>query len=376
MVFRRNVSDSNFCRSSSGLFRLKRPLFPAFGSIAFLLGSYKVTNSRPVRYDNCHLLSLGAKSTEIMKDRVLIIGASGQIGTELTFALREIYGEDHVIASDLKPNPMHRDKGRFIQLDALDRKALYELVHREKITQIYLLAAMLSATAEQHVEAAWKLNMDSLFNVLELAKENNAIRVYWPSSIAAFGPNTPKTDVPQFTVMDPSTVYGISKLSGELWCDYYNRRWGVDVRSLRYPGIISWKSEPGGGTTDYAIHIYREALRAGSYTSFLASDTRLPMMYMDDALRATIGIMEAPADQIKIRTSYNVAAISFTPAEVALSIQERMPNFTISYEPDFRQEIASGWPASINDGPARRDWGWNHQFDLNAITDDMLKNLS
>jgi len=311
-----------------------------------------------------------------MKNRVLIIGASGQIGTELCATLRTLHGENYVIASDIRPNPALEASGPFVVLDALDRQALNDVVQRENIHQIYLLAAMLSATAEKFVEKGWKLNMDSLFNVLELAREKGNIKVYWPSSIAAFGPHTPKQNVPQFTVMDPSTVYGISKLSGELWCEYYHRRWGVDVRSLRYPGIISWKSEPGGGTTDYAIHIYREALQHGHYTSFLAKDTRLPMMYMDDALRATIDIMEAPADSIKIRTSYNVAAVSFTPEEVADRILKKIPNFTIEYKPDFRQDIAASWPASIDDSAAREDWGWQHQFDLDSMTDEMLKNLS
>lgn len=305
-------------------------------------------------------------------DTILIIGSSGQIGLELTEALRKIYGDDRVIASDVKKS--EREKGLYINLDALDFNAIARTVDQFKVTQIYLLAALLSATAEQKPKLGWKLNMESLFNVLDLAAEKK-LKVYWPSSIAAFGPTTPKTNTPQLTIMEPSSVYGISKQAGERWCEYYHKRYGVDVRSIRYPGLISYKSPPGGGTTDYAIHIFHEALKHGSYTCFLNESTSLPMMYMPDAIRATIELMEAPAEKVKIRSSYNLAAFSFTPQMLAEEIKKHIPAFQITYAPDFRQQLADSWPQSIDDSSARNDWGWKHQFGLIEMTADMINNL-
>ncbi|MFN6036913.1 MAG: NAD-dependent epimerase/dehydratase family protein [Bacteroidota bacterium] len=310
------------------------------------------------------------------KEKILIIGACGQIGTELTNALQKIYGHENVIASDLKPSENLPEGTIFESLNALDKNKLSELIQTHKISQVYLLAALLSATAEKNPSFAWELNMQSLFYVLDLAKEKHIQKVYWPSSIAVFGPTTPRINTPQFTIMEPSTVYGISKQAGERWCEYYFNKFGVDVRSIRYPGLISWKSAPGGGTTDYAVHIYHSALKDKKYECFLSENTALPMMYMDDAIRATIGIMEAPAEQIKIRSSYNLSAMSFTPKEIADSIRLHIPDFTITYKPDFRQQIADSWPASIDDSHARRDWGWNHRFGLKEMTEDMLRNLS
>lgn len=311
-----------------------------------------------------------------MKDTVLVIGASGQIGTELVIALREIYGNAHVVAADLKePHMDVLSSGPYESLNVMDLQALTSIVKKYNVTQVYHLVAMLSATAEKNPDKGWDLNMTSLFHVLNLAKEGIIKKVYWPSSIAVFGPTTPRVNTPQFTVMEPATVYGISKQAGEQWCSYYNKIYGVDVRSLRYPGLISWKSEPGGGTTDYAVEIYYEALKSGKYTSFLKAGTELPMMYMSDAIRATIGIMEAPADQVKIRTSYNVGAISFDPELIGASIRKQMPDFKLEYNPDFRQKIADGWPMSIDDSRAREDWGWKHEFDLDRMTVDMLTNL-
>lgn len=306
--------------------------------------------------------------------RILIIGANGQIGTELTHALVERHGRDAVVTSDLAPD------GRVIGvqhavLDATETSALTETVERHQITQIYLLAAALSARGEQHPKWAWDLNMKSLLNVLELARTHKLQRVFWPSSIAAFGPSTPRDHTPQQTVMDPTTVYGISKLAGEGWCAWYHRKHGVDVRSLRYPGLISWKTAPGGGTTDYAVEIFHEALRCGRYTSFLAHDTALPMMYMPDAIRATLELMEAPAEAVRERQSYNLAGISFTPAELAAAITRQLPGFTLDCQPDFRQAIADSWPRSIDDSATQRDWGWSARFDLDAMVRDMLDNL-
>ena len=309
-----------------------------------------------------------------MSPKILIVGANGQIGTELTVALAARYGFDAVVTSDLAP------KGRVVgvhheMLDATETSALTEVVERNSITQIYLLAAALSARGEQHPQWAWDLNMKGLLNVLELARTHKLERVFWPSSIAAFGPSTPRDATPQKTVMEPTTVYGISKLAGEGWCAWYHRNHGVDVRSLRYPGLISWKTLPGGGTTDYAIDIFHSALKTGRYTSFLGPDTRLPMMYMADALRATLELMDAPAEQVKERRSYNLAAVSFTPEEIAAAIAKRIQGFEISYAPDFRQQIADSWPRSIDDSAAQADWGWRAQFDLDAIAADMLENL-
>jgi nucleoside-diphosphate-sugar epimerase len=310
-----------------------------------------------------------------MQDRILIIGASGQIGVELTLALRQIYGLSNVIASDIRPaHPLLAD-GPYMIVNAMDEQTVHMLIKREHITQVYLLAAVLSATGEQNPMRAWEINMKSLLQLLEIAVQEKVKKVYWPSSIAVFGPTTPMHDTPQATVVEPRTVYGISKYAGELWCQYYHQRYGLDVRSLRYPGLISWKSEPGGGTTDYAVEIYHEALSTGSYTSFLKEDTYLPMMYMDDAIRATIELMEAPEEQIKTRMSYNLSGMSFSPKEIAESIRKHIPNFKIDYAPDFRQQIADGWPKSIDDSAARADWGWAHRYDLDKMTEEMLTNL-
>ncbi len=311
-----------------------------------------------------------------MKETVLVIGASGQIGTELVMRLREIYGDSHVIASDIKDAAeVVMQSGPFENLDAMDGSRLTEIVKQYKVTQVYLLAAMLSATAEQHRDFAWKLNMESLFHVLNLAKDGIIKKVYWPSSIAVFGPTTPRQNTPQFTVMEPDTVYGISKQAGERWCEYYNKKFNVDVRSIRYPGLIGWKAAPGGGTTDYAVHIYHEALKHGKYESFLGPETTLPMMYMPDAIRATVDLMETASENVKIRSSYNVAGFSFNPEDIAAEVKKHIPEFEISYAPDYRQQIANSWPQSIDDSHARSDWGWAHQYDLADMTNDMLLNL-
>lgn len=312
-----------------------------------------------------------------MKTKILILGACGQIGTELTAALREKYGKHKVIASDIREgNEELMQSGPFEIADATDYRAIEDLVIHHEITDVYLMAAMLSATAEKFPEKGWHLNMTSLFNVLNLAKDKKIEKVFWPSSIAVFGSTTPKTDTPQQTVMEPSTVYGISKQTGERWCEYYYNKYGVDVRSVRYPGLISWKTLPGGGTTDYAIDIYHKALKHNRYTCFLNESTTLPMMYMDDAIRATINLMNAPREAIKIRSAYNLAAISFNPEEIAASIRKQLPDFKISYEPDFRQAIADSWPQSINDSEAQKDWGWQHEYDLDSITQIMLENIA
>ncbi|CAA0162606.1 NAD-dependent epimerase/dehydratase. Putative L-threonine 3-dehydrogenase [Tenacibaculum maritimum] len=311
-----------------------------------------------------------------MSDTILILGACGQIGTELTQKLREVYGDKNVIASDIREgSPEMMESGIFEILDATDKKDILEVIQKYKVTEVYLMAAMLSATAEKHPQKGWDLNMTSLLGVLELAKEKYLKKVYWPSSMAVFGVTSPKINTPQQTIMEPSTVYGISKVAGEHWCNYYHEKYGVDVRSIRYPGIISWKTLPGGGTTDYAVDIYFEALRKGTYECFLSKDTRLPMMYMDDAINATIKIMQADKNDIKLRTSYNLSAISFTPEEIAREIQAYVPNFNITYAPDFRQAIADSWPQVIDDSSAREDWGWRHQFDLPSMTKDIITNL-
>jgi len=312
----------------------------------------------------------------INKEKILVIGASGQIGVELTMALRSIYGNANVVASDLREeNDLLRGTGPYVSLDVMNKEMLHVQVIRQNITQIYLLAAILSATGEKNPNLAWNLNMQGLLNVLDIAREEQLKKVYWPSSIAVFGPTSPKKNCPQQTIIEPITVYGISKYAGEFWCNYYNRRFGVDVRSLRYPGLISYKSDPGGGTTDYAIEIFHDALEEKSYTSFLKEDTYLPMMYMPDAIRATLELMEAPADKISVRTSYNISGISFSPAEIATSIKKHIPDFKIDYSPDYRQAIADSWPQSIDDSVARKDWNWNHEYDLEKLTADMLKNL-
>lgn len=310
------------------------------------------------------------------QEKVLIMGAGGQIGVELTMALRAVYGEANVIASDIREaHPLLAGKGPYVVLNAMDANATLELVKKEGITQIYLLAALLSATGEKDPKRAWDINMQSLLQVLDIAVQEKLTKVYWPSSIAVFGSTTPKQETQQKTIVEPRTVYGISKYAGELWCQYYNQRWGLDVRSIRYPGLISWKSEPGGGTTDYAVEIYHEALKHGRYTSFLSENTYLPMMYMDDAIRGTIELMEAPAEKIKSRMAYNLSAMSFSPKEIAASIRQYIAQFEISYAPDFRQQIADGWPQSIDDSAARTDWGWQHRFDLDKMTADMLRHL-
>lgn len=307
------------------------------------------------------------------KDNILIIGAGGQIGAVLTDALREVYGADHVIASDLRPLDGH--EGPTEILNALDGAALEEVVKKWRINQIYHLAAILSATGEQDPQRAWQINMQSLFNVLEIARQRSLSKVYFPSSIAVFGREAARQMTPQFEVLIPETVYGISKVAGENWSNYYYRRYGVDVRSLRYPGIIGYQSMPGGGTTDYAVDIYHYAARQQSYACFLRADTRLPMLYMPDAIRATLELMEAAANKVAVRTSYNLAGMSFTPAEVTASIQRSVPDFKVSYQPDFRQAIADSWPETIDDTAARHDWGWKPEFDLDAMTVDMLHHL-
>ena len=311
-----------------------------------------------------------------MSTKILIIGACGQIGTELTQKLRSIYGTENVIASDIrKLNIDVVNSGPFEVVNALDFNQIEHLVELHQITDVYLMAALLSATAEKNPAFAWDLNMNSLFHVLNLAKAGKIKKIFWPSSIAVFGPTTPKENTPQYTIMEPSTVYGISKQAGERWCEYYHNIFGVDVRSIRYPGLISWSSPPGGGTTDYAVDIFHKALADKTYECFLSSETKMPMMYMDDAIAATIQIMQAPVEEIKIRSSYNLAAMSFTPTEIAAEIQKHIPEFTVTYNPDFRQKIADSWPASIDDAKARADWNWKHEFDLESMTVDMLEHL-
>jgi nucleoside-diphosphate-sugar epimerase len=310
-----------------------------------------------------------------MKETILVIGANGQIGTELVEALRAQAGESNVIAADIKEaNQALKGTGPYQQLDVLDFQAVGDVIRKNNVRQVYLLAALLSATAEQKIKSAWRLNMEGLLGTLELAREQQ-FKLFWPSSIAVFGPSTPAENTPQFTVTEPNTVYGISKLAGERWCEYYFQKFGVDVRSLRYPGLIGWKSEPGGGTTDYAVHIFHEAIKNKTYDSFLSKNTMLPMMYMPDALKATIGIMDADASRIKIRSSYNVAAMSFTPQQIADEISKHIQGFTLTCHPDQRQKIADSWPQSIDDACARSDWGWRHDFDLARMTDDMLMHL-
>ena len=312
----------------------------------------------------------------MIKDKILVIGASGQIGVELTLALRKMYGNANVIASDLREeNDLLKGTGPYVSLDVMNKEMLHVQVIRQGITQIYLLAAILSATGEKNPHLAWSLNMQSLLNVLDIAKEENLHKVYWPSSIAVFGPTSPKQNCPQQTIIEPTTVYGISKYAGEFWCNYYHHRYGIDVRSLRYPGLISYKSAPGGGTTDYAIEIFHEAIEEKKYECFLREDTYLPMMYMPDAIRATIELMEADAAKISIRTSYNISGMSFSPKEIAAEIKKHISEFLISYKPDYRQPIADSWPQSIDDAVARQDWGWKEEFTLGSMTKDMLENL-
>ncbi len=311
-----------------------------------------------------------------MPKKILILGACGQIGTELTLALRSRHGSDSVIASDIREGQDElMESGPFVILDATDKTAVEEILEANEVSEVYLMAAMLSATAERNPSRAWALNMNSLLNVLELAAAKKFDKLFWPSSIAVFGPTTPRVNTPQSTIMEPTTVYGISKLAGEGWCAYYHRKFGVDVRSIRYPGLISWKAEPGGGTTDYAVEIYHDALKKGAYECFVKEDTRLPMMYMDDAIEATLKLMEAPASRLTVRTSYNLGAMSFTPAQMAGSIRAQIPDFQISYAPDYRQQIAETWPESIDDSKAREDWGWEPSYGLEETTREMLHHL-
>jgi nucleoside-diphosphate-sugar epimerase len=307
---------------------------------------------------------------------ILIIGASGQIGTELTMQLRKKYGNQNVVATDIREDygTLSKD-GPFEVLDAMDYQGIESIVIKYKITDVYLLAAMLSATAEKFPMRAWNLNMNSLFNVLNLARDQKIKKVFWPSSIAVFGPSSPKENTPQRTIMEPSTVYGISKQAGERWCEYYHNIYGVDVRSIRYPGLISYKTPPGGGTTDYAVAIYHQAIKGKNYVCFLDKQTTLPMMYIDDAIRATLTIMDAPKESIKIRSSYNLSGLSFNPIEISESIKQQIPSFEISYKPDFRQKIADSWPKSIDDTDAKNDWRWKNNTSLEEITAIMLKNL-
>ncbi|HVZ96816.1 MAG TPA: NAD-dependent epimerase/dehydratase family protein [Chitinophagaceae bacterium] len=312
----------------------------------------------------------------MVKEKILVIGACGQIGVELTLELRRIYGGSAVIASDLREeNDLLKGTGPYVSLDVMNKEMLHVQVIRQNITQVYLLAAILSATGEKNPNLAWSLNMQSLLNVLEIAKEENLQKVYWPSSIAVFGPTSPKKNCPQQTIIEPTTVYGISKYAGEFWCNYYHHRYGLDVRSLRYPGLISYKSQPGGGTTDYAVEIFYDALEHKKYTSFLKEDTYLPMMYMPDAIRATIELMEADARSISVRTSYNISGMSFSPKELGAEIKKHIPDFTIEYKPDYRQAIAESWPQSIDDSVARNDWKWKPAFNIANMTEEMLRNI-
>jgi nucleoside-diphosphate-sugar epimerase len=311
-----------------------------------------------------------------MVSKILIIGACGQIGSELAYQLRAELGTENVIASDITESNMALVKsGPFETIDARSLGEIEACIQKHNVDTVYLMAALLSATGEKYPEKAWDLNMNSLLNVLNLAKDKIISKVFWPSSIAVFGPTSPKTNTPQRTIMEPSTVYGITKQVGERWCEYYFNNYGVDVRSIRYPGIISWKTLPGGGTTDYAIDIFHKAINEGHYDCFLTEDTALPMMFMEDAVKATLDIMNADADAVKIRSSYNLSAISFTPKQLASEIAKQIPDFTISYNPDFRQKIANSWPNSIDDADARQDWNWKHSYDLVAMTNEMLLQL-
>jgi nucleoside-diphosphate-sugar epimerase len=311
------------------------------------------------------------------KEKILVIGSSGQIGGELVEGLRLIYGQENIIASDIKDLDKEALKhaAPYETLNVLNGKRIFEIVQKYEITQIYLLAALLSATAEKNPMFAWDLNMNGLFNVLDLAKEGHIKKIYWPSSIAVFGPTTPRVNTPQFTIMEPNTVYGISKQTGERWCEYYFNKYNVDVRSLRYPGLIGYKSAPGGGTTDYAVHIYHEAIKHQQYECFLSENTALPMMYMPDAIKATIDLMHVDADKVKIRSSYNLSGMSFSPKEIAQEICKHYPSFKISYKPDSRQQIADSWPQSIDDSAAQNDWGWKESYDLKKMSEDMFMHL-
>lgn len=310
------------------------------------------------------------------KEKILVIGAGGQLGTELIQGFWKVYGKERIIATDIKEPQGILAQGAFELLDVMKPKQLQALLQKNKFTQLYHLAAVLSATGEKNPKSAWRLNMESLIHVLDEAVASKIEKVYWPSSIAVFGPSTPKDHTPQDTIMDPVTIYGISKQAGERWCEWYWRRYGLDVRSLRYPGLIGYKAQPGGGTTDYAVEIFLAAMKEKKYECFLKRDTYLPMMYMEDAVKATIDLMETPAERIKVRSAYNISAMSFCPAEIAAAITKHIPEFQITYRPDFRQEIADTWPNSIDDSRARGDWGWKPDFDLQDMTADILRNLS
>ncbi|MFT5596597.1 MAG: nucleoside-diphosphate-sugar epimerase [Flammeovirgaceae bacterium] len=311
-----------------------------------------------------------------MPSNILVIGAAGQIGTELTLKLREVYGADRVIATDITDSPPEALlEGPFEKLNILDKEKLFEVVKQNNVSEIYLLAALLSATAEQNPALGWDLNMNGLSNVLDLSREGQIKRIFWPSSIAVFGPNTPKNNTPQRTIMEPTTVYGISKVAGESWCEYYHKRYGVDIRSVRFPGIVGYKSAPGGGTTDYAVHIFHEAVKNGHYDCFLSEDSELPMMYMPDAIKSILEIMDAPEENISLRTSYNISGVSFTPKTLSDAIRKEIPDFTVSYTPDYRDLIAKSWPSTLDDSLARKDWGWKPDFGLEDLVNDMLVNL-
>ena len=308
--------------------------------------------------------------------KILVIGASGQIGTDLTMELRKRFGNESVVASDIKP-PMDivLNSGQFVELNVLEKSSLAQLVDKYQITEIYHLAAILSGNAEKAPKRSWDINMEGLFNVLDVAKDKSIDKVFWPSSIAVFGPSTPRTNTPQDTVMDPNTVYGISKQAGERWCEYYFEKYGVDVRSLRYPGLISYSADAGGGTTDYAVEIFYDAIKEQKYECFLSKSTALPMMFMEDAIDATIGIMESDKNNIKIRSSYNIAGISFDPKTIANEIKKHIPEFKISYQPDFRQAIADSWPQSIDESRANKDWAWKAKYGLKEMCEIMLKEV-
>lgn len=310
------------------------------------------------------------------KNKILVIGSSGQIGTDLCLSLERIYGAENIICSDLNPPKEKNHRKNYIKLDVLDNEMLTKKVKEEKISEIYLLAASLSALAEKNVLISWELNMNSLINVLELARKKIIKKIFWPSSIAVFGPDSPKLNTPQNTTLNPSSIYGITKLAGEKLCQYYYDKFDVDVRSLRLPGLIGWRSLAGGGTTDYAVEIFYHALKNNDYTCFLSKETILPMMYMDDAIEAILKIMTTKKENIKIRTSYNISAVSFTPKELEKQIKIYFPNFNVKFKPDYRQKIADSWPDSIDDQEAKVDWGWKAKFNLEKLTSEMFKNLS
>ena len=310
-------------------------------------------------------------------NKTIVIGAAGQIGTELVLELRKHKGANNVIAADLKDScPSGLKDGPYVKMDILDRQAVREYIINNNIQEVYLLAALLSATAEKNPSFAWQLNMEGLFTILDLAKEGYINKIFWPSSIAVFGPTTPRVNTPQLTIMEPTTVYGISKQAGERWCEYYFNKHGVDVRSIRYPGLISYTSLPGGGTTDYAVDIFYQAKLGNDFTCFLSENTALPMMYMEDAIRATIELMDTKPENIKIRSSYNLSGCSFTPAEIAKEIVKQQPEFKITYQPDFRQQIADSWPDSIDDSSAREHWGWKEKYNLSMLVKTMLDNVN